>query len=135
MSDIKKAALKVAQANPEFARLLKAELSKKAGGYTKAIKGNGKVTVRMLQNFVYKSNEFDKDWLDKLDWKKMEFDGPIAGTYAGLAGKDCHTIWRVFPQGSVGDRQSDYIWGKISTSTGSGRGGAIEVQTFLYLKI
>lgn len=131
MSNIKKAVLKVARENPEFARLLKAELSKKAGGFALPLKNGAKVGPRQIKMACKKSNSFDMDFFDwtKIQWVKTgnETSGGQFKTY--------HTIWRVFPQGDFGNRQSDYIWGYVEAGVTEERGGFVEVKAVLYVKI
>jgi len=110
MSDIKKAVLKVAQENPEFARLLKAELTKTAGGTGGPLTPRPLVVgPRRIKKTVLMGG-FDQDFVDKLDFRKVEFDKPEKNPYR-LNG----TIvwWRVFPKGSYGDRKSDYVHGYV----------------------
>jgi len=136
MSQIKKAVLKVAQETPEFARLLKAELSKKAGGYTVPLKSGAKIGPRQIKAFVYKSNDYQRDWLDQMDWSKVEWEQPDkADMMTGFHG--AHVLWRVFKQGEYGDRKSDhgYLWGYVFGGVTRERGGVVETASYLYLKI
>jgi len=111
MSNINKAVLKVAKANPEFARLLKAELSKKAGGTGWPLTPRPLIVgPRRIKKTIIDSQAFTREFLETLDFRKVEFDKPEKNPYR-LNG----TIvwWRVFPKGSYGDRKSDYVSGYV----------------------
>lgn len=136
MSNINKAILKVAQGNPEFARLLKAELRKTAGGYTIPLKSGAKVTPRKIKAFVYKSNEYQRDWLEQMDWSKVAWEKPdITDMMNGFIG--AHTLWRVFKAGEFGDLKSEhgYLWGYVFGGVSHGSSSGVEVSSYLYLKI
>lgn len=136
MSDLNKALAKVARENPEFARALTAELKKTAGAYTVPLKSGAKITPRKIKAFVYKSNEYVRDWLDQMDWSKVEWTKPdTMNMHTGFVG--AHSVWRVFKAGEFGDRKSEhgYLWGYVFGGVSHGSSGGVEVSSYLYLKL
>jgi len=127
MSNIKSAVLKVARENPEFARLLKAELSKEAGGTGWPLTPRPLVVgLRRIQKTVVESGDYDQAFLAKLDFRKVEFEKPIPNPYRA---NGTLVWWRVFPKGSYGDRDSDYVYGYVMTEWNvSNKGVEIEGQ-------
>ena len=123
MSNLKKAVLKVAKKNPEFARLLKAELKKTAGGTGFELTPRPVVVgPRRIKKTIIDSGAFTRDYLESLDFRKVEYDKPeknpwrINGTVV---------TWRVFPKGSFGDRESNYVYGYVSTEWKVGSKGIV----------
>jgi hypothetical protein len=123
MSDIKKAILKVAQENPKFAKLLKAELTKTAGGTGWPLTPKPVVVgPRRIKKAIIGSNEFTREYLESLDFKKVEYEKPEKNPYR-INGT--LVTWRVFPKGSFGDRDSNYVWGYVSTEWRVGPKGIV----------
>jgi hypothetical protein len=123
MSDIKKAVLKVAKANPEFRKALQAELKKTAGGTGWPLTPRPVVVgPRRIKKTIIDSGEFTREYLESLDFNKVEYDKPEKNTFR-INGT--LVTWRVFPKGSFGDRDSNYVYGYVSTEWKVGSKGIV----------
>lgn len=89
-----------------------------------------KVGPRRIKKVCYDARVFDTDFLDGMDWGKVEFDKPEKNPY-----RSSGTLvwWRVYPMGEVGNKQSDYIYGYVMTEWTSGPKG-IEIQGDVVVK-
>ena len=103
---------------------------KTAGGTGFPLTKDIKVTPRRVKKVCYDSGAFLNDFLDGMDWRKVEFDKPEKNPY-----RSSGTLvwWRVYPVGEVGNKQSDYIYGYVMTEWVSGPKG-IEIQGDVVVK-
>ena len=81
---------------------------------------------------MQRSGEFNMDFFD---FSKIQFDTvDVMGQASGFYDKGLEVIWRVFPPGKYGDRQSEYTWGTVQTLLGSSDQG-VRVATNIRVKL
>jgi|APSaa5957512535_1039671.scaffolds.fasta_scaffold42259_2 hypothetical protein len=86
------------------------------------------VTPRMVAAAMKKEGGFD---LTFFDLSKVEFDTVDPMSLNQFKGVEA--IWRVFPKGEFGNRQSDYVWGTVVVGLASSPKG-IEVVAHIRVK-
>jgi hypothetical protein len=89
-----------------------------------------KVTPRRIKKVCYDSGAFFDDFLDGLDWRKVEFDKPEKNPY-----RSSGTLvwWHVYPVGEFGNKRGDYIYGYVMTEWVSGPKG-VEISGTVTVK-
>ncbi len=93
---------------------------KTAGGTGFPLMKPVKVGPRRIKKVCYDSGAFYSDFLDGLDWKKVEFDKPEKNPHRSSG---TLVTWRVYPIGEFGNKKSDYVYGYIVTEWASGPQG------------
>lgn len=76
-------------------------------------KGESLVSANTIMRAVMRAG-FKKDYVAGLDFTNVQFDAVEKSIMA--PGEGVTVIWRVFPQGSYGDRTSDYVWGTVTVT-------------------
>lgn len=108
-----------------------ADITKTAGGFMVPLKNGAKIGPRQIKAVCKKEGGFKMDFYD---WTKVQWE-KTGNETAGGQFKTYHTIWRVFPPGEFGNRQSDYVWGYVEAGVSEGRSGQVEVKAVLYVKV
>ena len=89
-----------------------------------------KVGPRRIKKVCYDSGAFDNDYLDGLDWRKVEFDKPIPNPHRS---NGTLVWWRVYPVGEFGNKRSEYVYGFVMTEWKSGAKG-VEIEGDVVVK-
>jgi hypothetical protein len=107
---------------------LKLAKSLSAGGFSSPVfnKSESVVSSKRIANVMKRAG-----WLiDQFDFSKIQWDAADQGRLAAYS--MTQIIWRVYPKGEFGYRNSDYVWGTVRTGLRE-VGKGVEVVSQIYV--